>query len=157
MSITTKQFNGRNVFIALRPSIFGHENEHVTLEYIGHNPDWNVLTDTCTKWIDQFAGLPVTVAVNGYANWSAKDDYHNVALVEFREYPELSFSKNWHITLETSSQPIRPMQFDRDQDAFRYDYPDRLWVGYKDSTGERKWIDAHNAKHVTKMVESIAS
>jgi hypothetical protein len=149
-----RHFMGRGVFIALRPNIFGKENEHVTLEYLGHNPEANTVLHQTQYWHDTFAGLPVTVKVNGYANWSAKDDYHNVALVEFSEYPDLSYSKNWHITLESSRQPLRPYQFDRDEDAFRYDYCDRLWIGYKDAvTNEKKWIEPHNAKHLVKVME----
>lgn len=149
-----RNFMGRGVFVALRPNIFGHENEHVTLEYLGHNPDAGTLSQAVLKWHDQFAGLPVTVKVNGYANWSAKDDYHNVALIEFVEYPSISYIRNWHITIESSRKPLRPYQFDRDEDAFRYDYCDRLWIGYKDAeTNEKKWIEPHNAKHLMKAME----
>jgi hypothetical protein len=152
--LMTKHFMGRGVFIALRPNIFGHDDEHVTLEYLGHDPSIWQMREAIKKWHNQFAGLPVTVAVNGYANWSAKDDYHNVALIEFREYPDISYIKNWHITLESSRNPLRPYQFDRDEDAFRYDYCDRLWIGYKDAvTKEKKWIEPHNAKHLVKAME----
>lgn len=150
-----KHFMGRGVFVALRPNIFGKENEHVTLEYLGHNPTGDDLLAACIKWHDTFAGLPVTVKVNGYANWSAKDDYHNVALIEFAEYPDISFSKNWHITLESSRQPLRPYQFDRNEDAFRYDYCDRLWIGYKDAvTNEKKWIEPGNMDEVMEILET---
>lgn len=155
---TIKQFMGRNVFIALRPNIYNVPNEHVTLEYIGHSPDWNALQQSCEDWNNIFAlhheGSAVTVAVNGYANWRAKDDYHNVALVEFKEYPNISYTKNWHITLESSRNPLDPYKYDSDEDAFRYDYCDRLWIGYKDLwSGEKKWIDQNNAKHLVKSVE----
>jgi len=150
----TRKFQGRGVFLALRPNIFGIEDEHITVEYLGHNPDATDVVSAVRKWHNEFAGLPVTVAVNGYANWSAKDDYHNVALIEFKEYPSLSFVKNWHITIESSREPLRPYQFDRDEDAFRYDYCDRLWIGYKDATtNEKKWIEPHNAKHLMKAME----
>jgi hypothetical protein len=135
----------RNAFICLRPDIFGHENEHVTLEYLGHEPDIYKIELETNYWTTTFAGLPVTVAVNGYANWRAKDDYHHVALIEFKEYPALSFSKNWHITLESSRQPIPAYTFDTETDAFRYDYADSLWLGYKDVLGQKKFILAEKA------------
>ena len=140
----------RNAFICLRPTIFGHETEHVTLEYLGHNVDWMELQTKFGQWLDTFGGLPVTVKVNGYGNWVAKEDYHSVALIEFVEYPELSYSKNWHITLESSRQPIEPRKFDKDADAFRYDYADTLWLGYKDEQGVKGFIEAHKAGTLAK-------
>lgn len=145
-----KVFNARKVFICLRPAIFGLAGEHVTLEYVGHEPEWNDLKERCDTWLHIFGGLPVTVAVNGYANWRAKDDYHNVALVEFKEYPNLSFSKNWHITLESSRRPIKPLMFCKDQDAFKYDYATTLWIGYSDENNVKKFIEFHNAHHLVK-------
>lgn len=144
--------NARKVFLCLRPKIFGHKNEHVTIEYIGHEPDWNELRETATTWLHIFGGLPVTVAVNGYANWAGKEDYHNVALVEFKEYPALSFSKNWHITLESSRQPLTPIQYSRDEDAFRYDYATTLWIGYTNEAGDKRFIEFHNAHHLVKSI-----
>jgi hypothetical protein len=112
---------------------------------MGQEPDMFTVDAITNYWLTTFAGLPVTVAVNGYANWRAKDDYHHVALVEFKEYPDLSFSKNWHITLESSRQPIPAYTFDTESDAFRYDICDRLWLGYKDVFGQKKFIDAEKA------------
>lgn len=130
----------RSVFICLRPEIFGHPNEHVTLEYMGHEPELEEITTKSAEWLNRFGGLPVTVRVNGYANWqSQKLDYHSVALVMFNEYPALSYSKNWHITLESDNEPVEPKQFDAFADAFRYDICDRLWVGYTDAKGEKRF------------------
>jgi hypothetical protein len=87
---------------------------------------------------------PVTVKVNGYANWyvsnNDKDRYFDVALIGFKEYPELTYSKNWHITLDKSDKPTKPRQFDIEKDGFRYDVCDDLWIGYKDTNNEPRWI-----------------
>lgn len=146
----TQKFNGRSVFIALRPNIFNLPHEHVTLEYLGHEPEWKTIQALSGKWMKQFSGLPVTIAVNGYANWASKDFYYDVALVEFKEYYELSLSKNWHITLERSRQPIEPRQYNKDADAFNYDYADKLWVGYTDENGAKKFIESYNARHLVR-------
>lgn len=153
-----KYFQGTKVFIALRPDIFGHEDEHVTVEYIGHEPEWNSLLTKIQDWESKFGlernpndleyePLPLRLQVNGYANWCAKD-YHHVALVGFKGLPDLSFSKNWHITLETSEHPIPAYTYDKDSDAFRYDDVRELWLGYKDEHNNKKWISARNAKHL---------
>lgn len=157
-------FNGTKAFIALRPDIFGHDDEHVTVEYIGHYPDWNDLLTKLQDWETKLGlerdpnkpdnePLPLRVFVNGYANWCAKSEYHHVALVGFQGLPDVSFSKNWHITLESSTEPIRAFTFDKDADAFRYDDIDLLWIGYKDANNNKKWISARNAKHLVKTVE----
>jgi hypothetical protein len=95
-------------------------------------------------WHQMFGCGPVTVEVNGYANWSATNNadrrYFDVALVGFREYPELTYQKNWHITLGKSDKPIKPRQFDHERDAFRYDVCDDLWIGYKDANNKPQWI-----------------
>lgn len=148
----TQIFNARKVFLCLRPKIFNIPNEHLTLEFMGHEPEWKELREAANTWLHTFNGLPVCVVVNGYANWQAKDDYHNVALVRFNEFPQLSFSKNWHITLESSRLPLEPMQFHRDRDAFNYDYATTLWVGYTNDAGEKKFIEYHNAHHLIKNV-----
>lgn len=148
----TQVLMGTKVFFCLRPKIFNTPNEHVTLEYLGHYPEWDELKEAGNTWLHTFAGLPVTVFVNGYANWQAKDDYHNVALVGFKEYPSLSFSKNWHITLESSRQPMPPIQFNTDKDEFAYDYCTTLWIGYSDVNNEKKFIEFHNAHHLVKSV-----
>jgi hypothetical protein len=148
----SKVFNARKVFLCLRPEIFNLPNEHITLEYIGHEPAWNELQETATTWLHVFNGLPVTVAVNGYANWRAKDDYHNVALIEFKEYPTLSFSKNWHITLESSRQPLKPIMFDKDMDYWKHDYCTTLWIGYSDENNVKKFVEFHNAHHLVRTM-----
>jgi hypothetical protein len=145
-----KKIKGTKVFMALRPNIYGLPREHVTLEYLGDNPTGDQVKLAAYDWNKQFAGLPVTVRVNGYANWLAKDEYHHVALINFHEYPELSYVKNWHITLESSRQPIEPRMFDKDVDAFNYDIADRLWLGYTDEHGVKKFIETHNAHHLIK-------
>ena len=139
------QFQGSRVFIGLRPNIFEKvENEHITLEYVGSYPEWNTLLDKCERWYRTFGYGPVTVEVNGYANWSATNNgdnrYFDVALVGFKEYPELTYTKNWHITLSKDSRPVKPRQFDKERDAFRYDICDDLWVGYKDQNNKACWI-----------------
>jgi len=138
-------FQGSRVFIGLRPKIFeGVEDQHITLEYVGSFPEWKELIMKCERWANQFAYMPVTVEVNGYANWSATNNgdsrYFDVALVGFKEYPELTYSKNWHITLGKDTKPIKPRQFDRDLDSFRYDICDDLWIGYKTKAGDTAWI-----------------
>lgn len=143
--MTARLFQGSRVFIGLRPKIFENiEDQHITLEYVGSYPEWNSLTSKCEKWRKQFADMPVIVEVNGYGNWSATNNgdsrYFDVALIGFRDYPELTYSKNWHITLGKSSTPVKPRQFDRDADAFRYDICDDLWIGYKDKDGKSQWI-----------------
>lgn len=136
-------FEGSKVFIALRPKIFGIENEHVTLEYLGSFVEWNYLLARCTEWQWQL-NLPVTVEVNGYANWfNSNNDvprYSDVALIGFKGNQELTFSKNWHITLDQDNKPVKARQFDKDEDSFRYDVCNELWVGYKDFEGNAKWI-----------------
>lgn len=146
----TKRINGTKVFIGLRPKIYGLPREHVTLQFLGDNPTGDEVKLAVHDWLKTFAGLPVTVRVNGYANWLAKDEYHHVALINFHEYPELSYVKNWHITLESSRQPIEPRTFDKDVDAFNYDHVDRLWLGYTDENGVKKFIETHNANHLIK-------
>lgn len=163
---TNKQqrFMGTKAFIALRPDIFGHEDEHVTVEYLGHHPEWNSMLSKIQEWESRFglekdpntnSGNPLSlrVFVNGYANWCAKDEYHHVALVGFQGLQDLSFSKNWHITLESSPEPITAFTFNKDEDAFRYDYLDELWIGYKDKDNNRKWISARNAKHLVRSMD----
>lgn len=145
IKIPVPKFQGRRVFIGLRPKIFENvENEHITLEYVGSFPEWSVLLDKCETWYRRFGFGPVTVYVNGYANWAASNNednrYFDVALVGFREYPDLNYTKNWHITLGKSNQPVKPRQFDKDADAFRYSICDDLWVGYKDENNEAQWI-----------------
>ena len=151
----TKVFNARKVFFCLRPKIFNLPNEHITLEFVGHEPEWDELRDAGNTWVHTFGGFPVTVAVNGYANWRAKTDYHNVALIEFKEYPALSYTKNWHITLESSRQLLKPIQYNPAWDEFKYDYCTTLWLGYTDDKGEKKFIEFHNAHHLVKnMVDN---
>ena len=161
----TQRFMGTKAFIALRPDIFGHEDEHVTVEYLGHFPEWNsVLTkiqdwetrfglESNPNWADDDRPMPLRLFVNGYANWLAKDDYHHVALVGFDGLPDLSFSKNWHITLESSTKPIQAYTFDKDADAFRYSDIRSLWIGYKDKDNNKKWISARNAKKLVKSID----
>lgn len=161
----TQRFMGTKAFIALRPDIFGHEDEHVTVEYLGHYPEWNSVLQKIQDWESRF-GLennpnnhndePVSlrVFVNGYANWCAKDEYHHVALVGFNGLQDLSFSKNWHITLESSNEPIESFTYSKDSDAFRYDDINALWIGYKDrNSNKRKWISARNAKKLVRSMD----
>lgn len=138
-------FQGSRVFIGLRPNIFERvENQHITLDYIGSYPEWNTLLHQCALWHQRFGNGPVTVEVNGYANWfssnNEKDRYFDVALIGFRDYPELTYLKNWHITLGKSDTPVKPRQFDKERDAFRYDHCDDIWIGYRDPNGEAKWL-----------------
>jgi hypothetical protein len=137
-------FQGSRVFIGLRPKIFNTDDEHITLEYVGTFPEWNALTAKCERWHRTFGYGPVTVEVNGYANWAATNNgdsrYFDVALVGFKEYPELTYAKNWHITLGKDTKPVKPRQFDRDNDAFRYDICDDIWIGYKDMNGDSRWL-----------------
>lgn len=149
-----KRIDATKVFMALRPKIYNIPREHVTLEFLGDNPTWDQVKLAKHDWLKQFAGLPVTVRVNGYANWVAKDEYHHVALINFHEYPELSYKKNWHITLESSRSPIEPRTFDKDVDAFNYDHADSLWLGYTDKHGVKKFIEAHNAHHLVKDLDA---
>lgn len=159
----SKVFGGKKVFIALRPDIFGHDDEHVTVEWVGNYPDWNTLLTKIQDWEAKFGlerdpnrpnrePLPLRVSVNGYANWCAKEEYHHVALVGFKGLQELSFSKNWHITLESASEPIEPYTFDKNEDAFRYDDIEELWLGYKDEDNNKRWISTRNAKHLVRTV-----
>jgi hypothetical protein len=120
------------------------EDEHITLEYVGSYPEWKELLMKCEAWANKFAYMPVTVEVNGYANWLATNNgdhrYFDVALVAFREYPELTYQKNWHITLGKDTKPIKPRQFDIMKDVDRFDICDDIWIGYKKPTGETAWI-----------------
>lgn len=160
---TTRNFMGTKVFIALRPDIFGRPDEHVTVEYIGHFPEWNSLLTKIQDWetklglerdpnVKDYAPDPLRVKVNGYANWCAKDEYHHVALVGFPSNLDLSFSKNWHITLESSPEPLESFMFDKHEDAFRYDDVTELWLGYKDVDNNKKWVTVRNAKHLVKQL-----
>lgn len=161
----SQHFAGTKAFIALRPDIFGHKDEHVTVEYLGHYPEWNSMLEKIQDWETRFgleknpncsdeSVVPLRVFVNGYANWCAKDEYHHVALVGFDGLQELSFSKNWHITLESSPRPIESYTFDKDADAFRFDNMTELWIGYKDRTSnDRKWISARNAKKLVRSMD----
>jgi hypothetical protein len=156
---------GQKVFLALRPDIYGVRDEHVTVEWIGNMPEWNSLLERIQYWEGQFGfeenpnvtdryptGV-LEVRTNGYANWSATREYHQVALVGFPDNLDLSFSKNWHITLESSDVPFKNVLiFDRDADAFRYDHVTELWVGYKDEDNNRHWVTARNAKHLVKKL-----
>lgn len=166
----TRNFMGTKVFLALRPDIYGHEDEHVTVEYIGHFPEWNNMLERIIHWEGQFGfednpnkrieygkryptGV-LEVRTNGYANWCAKNEYHHVALVGFPDNLDLSFSKNWHITLESSTAPIKSWTFDKDADFFRYDHVTELWVGYRDKDNIRRWVTAKNAKHLVRKIEN---
>jgi len=144
---------GTNLFLCLRPAIFGVEDEHVTLRYFSEDETrvW-VIDNAIVHWQNELK-MPVTIKVNGYAGWDTGRKYCHVALVGFHEYPELSWSKNWHITLESSNHPIQPYTYDRDADAFRYDICDRLWLGYKDLNGERQYIEAEKFYTLVEPVE----
>lgn len=143
--MSERTFQGSRVFIGLRPKIFDSiEDEHITLEYVGSFPEWKELLMKCEAWANKFAYMPVTVEVNGYGNWIATNNgdhrYFDVALVAFREYPELTYQKNWHITLGKDTKPIKARQFDIMKDADKFDVCDDIWIGYKKVTGETAWI-----------------
>jgi hypothetical protein len=158
----THKFNGTKVFLALRPDIYGVDDEHVTVEYLGNTPDWNEMLEKIVHWegtfgfednpnkTKRFPTGVLEVKTNGYANWCAKNEYHHVALVGFPDNLDLSFSKNWHITLESAAYPLQAFTFDKDADAFRYDHVTELWVGYKDADNNRRWVTAKNAKHLVR-------
>jgi hypothetical protein len=135
---------GTGVFIALRPDIFGVPNEHVTVEWVGHFPEWNTLLHKIQAWECEFdfdVNKSLRVEVNGYANWMGKEDYHRVALVRFKNKQELSFRKNWHITLESSKIPFETADtVDELRDRHRYDWVDNLWLGYKDANNDKQWL-----------------
>ena len=136
------KFMGTGVFIALRPDIFGHDNEHVTVEWVGHFPEWNTLIHRVAAWEEEFDLMnEVRVEVNGYANWMGKEDYHRVALVRFAGNPDLSFRKNWHITLESSKVPFEKADIvDEEVDRHRFSYCNLLWLGYKNANSEKRWL-----------------
>lgn len=134
-------FNGSKTFIALRTDMFGVEDEHVTLEFTGAFPEWNDLIRKCKAWKETLCGLPITVVVNGYATWrTQKGRYHKVALVEFHELPELSYEKNWHITLESRMEPFQRMEVPVITDYRRNEICDNIWVGYTRQDGSKAWL-----------------
>jgi hypothetical protein len=144
------KFRGRKVFLALRPFIFEHvDNQHVTLEYLGDDIEWNSLVERANHWSEVFGNfdLPVEVAVNGYANWIATnnkvDRYFDVALVEFPGFPATNFLKNWHITLGMDTKPIKARSFNREVDQHHRDYVGQLWIGYTDENGGKCWVTFH--------------
>ena len=136
MNTRGRVFNGTKVFICLRTDIFGVEREHVTLEYIGAFPTWDELLNTCNEWEHTLQG-DVQVNVTGFANWKT-NLFYKVALVEFEGLPELSRSKNWHITLEQSTVPFSSMPVVTEDTLSDTCYG--LWVGYADKQGNKRWI-----------------
>jgi hypothetical protein len=137
-----KVFNGGKVFIALRTSLFTPENdnpnEHVTLDFLGSYPAWNRVVSYCEKW-ERDLKLPITIETNGFANWqSYAGIYHSVALVAFREYPELNYERNWHITLQSSINPLPSRTFTPLEKKAQI--VDTLWVGYTDKDGNKQWV-----------------
>lgn len=143
---STQKFNGKNVFLALRTDIFhGVEDEHLTLKFLGNYPYWDFVIGHAKQWQSI---LPVAIKQNGIAIWKNRDLYHEVALMTFEGHPSL-FGRNWHITLDSSAEPMSPRWWTADNKPDQV--LDELWVGYKDSsTGEKKWISYRNAKHMVK-------
>lgn len=140
MDTKGRVFNGTKVFIGLRTDIFGVEREHVTLEYIGAFPSWDELLEKCGFWHSQL-GKEVTINVTGFANWKT-NLYYKVALVEFEGLPDISWSKNWHITLDQSDKPFDSMPLIGEE--VLTDTCLDLWVGFADKFGKKHWISYSN-------------
>lgn len=137
MNTRGRVFNGTKVFIALRTNIFDVEREHITLDYIGAFPTWDELLGKCNDWLRTFGGDTVQVTVNGFANWKT-NLYYKVALICFDNHPELSYTKNWHITLEQSEKPFESVPLLTEETLSDECY--ELWVGYADRDGNKHWI-----------------
>lgn len=129
-------FNGSKVFIGLRTDIFGVDREHITLEYIGAFPTWDELLEKCAFWESQL-GDAVRVNVTGFANWKT-NFFYKVALVEFEGKHDLSWSKNWHITLEQQAKPFDSMPIISEETLSDTCYD--LWVGFADKDGNKHWV-----------------
>lgn len=136
MNTRGRVFNGTKVFICLRTDIFGVEREHITLDYVGAFPTWDELLYRCNEWEQTFKG-EVKVNVTGFANWKT-NLFYKVALVGFEGLPEVSWSKNWHITLEQSEKPFDSMPIIGNDTLSDTCYG--LWVGYADKLGNKRWI-----------------
>lgn len=136
MNTRGRVFNGTKVFICLRTDIFGVEDEHVTMEYLGAFPTWDHLLNRCNYWDNMFGGS-FPVEVNGFANWK-NDLYYKVALIKFPTMPKINFLKNWHITLQKSAKPFDSMPVFTEE--ILKDECFSLWVGYSDKDGNKCWI-----------------
>lgn len=139
---------GSRVFIALRTAIFKdfERGEHITVEFIGSFPDWNLVSERLKYWEGVFKTFPVKVEVNGYANYTAGDGrYFQVAMMKFPEHnTNLNYSKFWHLTMGKQDEPFKEARaFDPEVDAFNYDICDDLWVGYKDKNNVLRWLPYH--------------
>lgn len=137
----TDYFPGTKVFIALRTDMFGVENEHITLDFHGAFAETNKVLENCERFKNLFYGLPIQVAVNGYANWRTSNNmFHHVALVEFMGRPNFQ-GRNWHVTLESRDEPflreeLYPVQLDEPLNSC-----EDIWIGYTTLDGkEKKWL-----------------
>jgi hypothetical protein len=144
-----RNFNGKQVYVALRPELgklMGRaiHNEHITVEYMGDDVSYNEVSNAALFWHHTF-GLDhnkyVQVHVNGYANWYSHSRFYNVALIEFPDAPYLNYKKNWHLTLEKSELALEPIMLEKWDIENLYDNCYQLWIGYDDEEGNQQWLE----------------
>jgi hypothetical protein len=136
-----------DVFIGLNTDFFNQmpiENEHLTLDYLGQAPSRERLILAAFDTRAKFNRSVVEAYVSGYAVWGTETAYFHVALVSFRT-PQgnvlpVSFTKNWHITLEKSPEPLWAFSYNKVMDSRRkklFSFEDNfdIYVGYKDADG----------------------
>lgn len=133
-------FRGKSVYLAFRTDMFDVENEHMTLKFMGNDPEWKDLMQEAEVWQSM---LPVGIEQNGIATWRNKDEYHHVALMSFQGHPSL-FGRNWHVTLESSPEPITADPYDSYLAASQMMLD--IWIGFKDhGTGYKRWVTYKSA------------
>lgn len=142
-------FNGKKVFLAFRTTMFEKTDEHMTLKFFGNNPKWGDIICEAAKWQTM---LPVEIEQVGLGVWKNRDQYHKVAHMNIIGHPAL-WGRSWHVTLESSLSPIPTETYidDPEEDLWVTKETMReLWLGYKDSKGNKRWITYRNAKHLVK-------
>lgn len=134
-----------NVFVGIKPNIFGTPTEHITIEYLGNKPTKDSVKMAAADARKKFGEEPFEARVTGYAVWGSNGMYFRVALISFFDLKDnvmpISFTKNWHITLEKSTEPLVADVFDYDSDAYRTDMVDLhstegLKVGFTNDIGK---------------------